>query len=255
MILAIDIGNTNIVIGIYENNIWTKIWRIQTDRWKTADEYEVIVRSLFRSSKISLSDIRKIVLSSVVPSMIRTFNEMLKQIIDIKVILVEPSIYNKLPIKIINPNEIGADLVADATAAFHKYTKPVMVIDFGTAITFTTIGRTGQILGVVIAPGLQTALKSLTGNTAQLPEVQLKAPPSVLGKNTVNAIQSGMVFGFAGLVDSIVSRTENEIGEKLNVVGTGGLSAVLTDVSEKIGIIDENLTIDGLRIIAEIVKD
>lgn len=253
MILAIDIGNTNIVLGISENNSWNKIWRIQTDRSKTADEYEVIIRSLFRSSKICVENIRKTVLSSVVPSMVRTFNEMLKQIIDHTVILVEPKIYGKLPIKILNPNEIGADLVADATAAFYKYQKPVMVIDFGTAITFTTIGVSGQILGVVIAPGLQTALKSLTGNTAQLPEVQLVSPPSVLGKNTINAIQSGMVLGFAGLVDSIVSRTENELGEKINVVGTGGLSSVLKGVSEKIEIIDENLTLDGLKIIAELI--
>jgi type III pantothenate kinase len=125
-----------------------------------------------------------------------------------------------------------------------------MVIDFGTALTFTTISKSGEILGVAIAPGLLTALKSLTGNTAQLPDVQLVSPPSVLGKNTIHAIQSGLVLGFAGLVDSIVSRTEKELGEKLTVIATGGLASVLKNVSSRIQLIDENLTLDGLKYMA-----
>jgi len=142
-------------------------------------------------------------------------------------------------------------LVADATATFIRYGGPSMVIDFGTALTFTTISKNGKILGVAIAPGLQTALKSLTGNTAQLRDVQLVAPPSVLGENTIHAIQSGLVLGFAGLVDSMVSRTETELGEKLTVIATGGLSSVLQNVSSRIKTIDENLTLDGLKYIAE----
>jgi len=250
MILAIDIGNTNIVFGIADTDNWTKIWRIQTDWSKTADEYEVIFRSLFASSGISTSDISKTVLSSVVPGLVRPFNEMILHLLDHSPLLVGPSIYNRLPVEILNPYEIGADIVADATAAFIRYNGPCMVIDFGTALTFTTISKTGKILGVAIAPGLLTALKSLKGNTAQLPDVQLAEPPSVLGTNTIHAIQSGVVFGFAGLVDSIVSRTEAELGEKLTVIATGGLSFVLQNVSSKIQIIDENLTLDGLNYIA-----
>jgi len=165
--------------------------------------------------------------------------------------LVEPSMYGKLPVNVLNPYEIGADLVADATAAFIRYQAPCMVIDFGTALTFTTISASGEILGVSIAPGLRTALESLTSNTAQLPDVQLVAPPSVLGKNTIHAIQSGIVLGFAGLVDSIVSQTEKELGQSLTVVATGGLSAVLFNVAKKIQVIDKNLTLEGLKYMGE----
>jgi len=254
MILTIDIGNTNIVFGVAGQNEWVKIWRIQTDKLKTADEYEVIFRSLFESSKIDYSEVSRTVLSSVVPSLIRPFMEMLNNLLEGSLLLVEPSIYERLPITIIDPYEIGTDLVADATAAFMGYSGPSMVIDFGTALTFTTISRTGEIQGVAIAPGLLTALKSLTGNTAQLHDVPLDAPPSVLGKNTVHAIQSGIILGFAGLVDTIISRTEDELGEKLTVIATGGLSSVLKNVSSRIEIIDENLTLDGLKQIAKYVK-
>jgi type III pantothenate kinase len=252
MLLSIDIGNTNIVFGISDQNKWIKIWRIQTDWSKTADEYEVIFRTLFASSEINKYGITKTILSSVVPGLIRPFNEMILHLLGHCPVLVEPSIYGRLPIEILNPFEIGTDIVADATAAFVRYGGPCMVIDFGTALTFTTISIEGKILGVAIAPGLLTALKSLKGNTAQLPDVQMAEPPSVLGKNTIHAIQSGVVFGFAGLVDSIVCRTETELGEKLTVVATGGLSFILQNVSSKIQIIDENLTLDGLNYIANL---
>lgn len=253
MVLSIDIGNTNIVFGISDQNSWIKIWRIQTDWSKTADEYEVIFRTLFASSEINKSEITKTILSSVVPGLIRPFNEMLLHMLGHSPVLVGPSIYSKLPVDVLNPFEIGADIVADATAAFVRYGGPCMVIDFGTALTFTTVSKEGKILGVAIAPGLLTALKSLKGNTAQLPDVQLVEPPSVLGGNTIHAIQSGVVFGFAGLVDSIVNRTETELGVKLTVIATGGLSFVLQNVSSKIQIIDENLTLDGLNYIASLL--
>jgi type III pantothenate kinase len=250
MILTIDIGNTNVVFGVAEQNEWVKIWRIQTDWSKTADEYEVIFRSLFASAGIDGAEISRTVLSSVVPSLVRPFREMLTHLLGDSLLLVEPSIYGRLPVQILNPYEIGTDLVADATAAYVEYGGPVMVIDFGTALTFTTISKGGEILGVAIAPGLLTALRSLTGNTAQLHDVQLNAPPSVLGENTIHAIQSGIVLGFAGLVDSMVTRTELELGVTLKVIATGGLSFVLKNVSSRIGIIDENLTLDGLKYMA-----
>lgn len=252
MILTIDIGNTNIVFGVADQDSWLKIWRIQTDLFKTADEYEVIFRSLFASSGFNEREITRTVLSSVVPSLIRPFREMLGHLLDHSPVLVEPSQYNKLPVGILSPDEIGTDIVADATAAFIRYGGPCMVIDFGTALTFTTISGSGQILGVAIAPGLLTALKSLTGNTAQLRDVQLVAPPSVLGDNTIHAIQSGIVLGFAGLVDSMVERAEGELSCRLNVIATGGLSSVLQNISKKIRVIDENLTLDGLRYMATI---
>jgi type III pantothenate kinase len=250
MILTIDIGNTNIVFGIADRDEWLKIWRIQTDLFKTADEYEVIFRSLFTSSGICESEIDRTVLSSVVPSLIRPYREMLDHLLGHQPSLVEPSMYKKLPIDILSPNEIGTDIVADATAAFIRYGGPCMVIDFGTALTFTTISEKGKILGVAITPGLSTALISLTHNTAQLRDVQLVAPPSVLGDNTIHAIQSGIVLGFAGLVDSMVARTEGELSEKISVIATGGLSTVLQNVSTRIQVIDENLTLDGLKYMA-----
>jgi len=252
MILTIDIGNTNIVFGVADHDEWLKIWRIQTDLLKTADEYEVIFRSLFTNSGISENEIIRTVLSSVVPSLIRPFREMLGHLLGVHPFLVESSMYNKLPVEILSPDEIGTDIVADATAAFIRYGGPCMVIDFGTALTFTTISKNGKILGVAIAPGLLTALKSLTGNTAQLKDVQLIAPPSILGNNTIHAIQSGIVLGFAGLVDSIVAQTEKELSESINVIATGGLSYVLQNVSARIQIIDENLTLDGLKYMADI---
>lgn len=250
MILAIDIGNTNIVFGVSDEDGWRKVWRIQTDASKTADEHEVIFGSLLAGSNIEKSEIDRAVLSSVVPRLIRPFNEMLERLLGCLPLLVEPSIYSELPLEILSPEEIGTDIVADATAAFIRYGGPCMVIDFGTAITFTTILQTGRIAGVAIVPGLQTALKSLTGNTAQLRDVQLVAPPSVLGDSTTHAIQSGLVFGFAGLVDSMVERTEAEISRKLTVVATGGLSSVLKNISSRIQLIDETLTLDGLKYIA-----
>ncbi len=255
MTLTIDIGNTNIVFGINDQNEWLKIWRIQTDVAKTADEYEVIFRSLFNSCTICKDKITKTVLSSVVPSLIRPFKEMLLHLLGHAPLLVEPSLYDKLPVEILSRDEIGTDIVADATAAFIRYGGPCMVIDFGTALTFTTINKSGKILGVAITPGLLTALKSLTGNTAQLRDVQLVAPPSVLGDNTIHAIQSGIVLGFAGLVDSMVARTESELSEKLTVIATGGLSSVLQNISSRIQIIDENLTLDGLKYMADLLVD
>ncbi|MCE1199060.1 MAG: type III pantothenate kinase [Marinilabiliales bacterium] len=253
MILAVDIGNSNIVFGVTGQEGWHRVWRIQTDAAKTADEYEVIFNSLLADASISKSDVERTVMSSVVPRLIRTFNEMLTHLLGAAPLLVEPALYGKLPLEILSPQEIGTDIVADATAAFIRYGGPCMLIDFGTAMTFTTIRKSGKIEGVAIVPGLQTALKALTSNTAQLRDVQLVAPPSVLGDNTIHAIQSGLVFGFAGLVDSMVRRTEDELGEKLKVIATGGLSSVLRGIATSIDLIDENLTLDGLHYIATLV--
>ena len=254
MLLAIDIGNTNIVFGIGKNNIWENIWRIQTDAGKTADEYEVIFRTLFSSGKVCRSDISRVVLSSVVPSLIDDFDQLINKFLGQKVLVIRPDIYHKLPIKILNPYQIGADLVANALAAYSKYKQSCMVIDFGTALTFTTLSGSGEIFGVVIAPGLGTAIKSLAGNTAQLPHVQLAEPPSVLGKNTVHAIQAGVVIGFTGLVDRIIEKTEEELQQKLTIIATGGLSKVFADKSSKIDFVEENLTLDGLRIIGDLIQ-
>ena len=247
MLLAIDIGNTNIVFGIYKNEEWVNHWRIQTDQLKTADEYEVIFRSLLTAGKICRTEISRIILSSVVPSLVHPFHEMLSGLFDNAVINhLNPEIYDRLPIKVLNPYEIGADLVANATAAYQKYGNNTMVIDFGTALTFTTIGKDSAILGVAIAPGLRTAVGALAGKTAQLPQIHITPPPSVLGQNTIHAIQSGIIFGYTGLVDSMIERTEKELGESLNVVATGGLSAVIAPLTKNIKACEPMLTLEGL---------
>lgn len=247
MLLAIDIGNTNIVFGVYNNDKWLNHWRIQTDHLKTADEYKVIFRSLLTADKICRTAVSEIILSSVVPSLLHPFQEMLSGLFNEATInKVHPLIYEKLPVKILNPYQIGSDLVANAVAAFQKYGNNTMVIDFGTALTFTTIGRDTEILGVAISPGLRTAVGALAGQTAQLPQIHLTPPPSVLGKNTIHAIQAGVVYGFTGLVDSIVERTETEMNVELTVVATGGLSKIVAPLTKKIKIIEPMLTLEGL---------
>jgi type III pantothenate kinase len=247
MLLAIDIGNTNIVFGVNETGEWLNHWRIQTDQLKTADEYEVIFRSLLTSAKNGSTEIGKIILSSVVPSLVHPFTEMLAGLFPkAKLNTVSPEIYHRLPVKVLNPYQIGSDLVANAVAAFQRYGKLTMIIDFGTALTFTTIGKDAEIRGVAIAPGLNTAVSALAGKTAQLPQIHLTPPPSVLGENTIHAIQSGIVFGFTGLVDSMIERTQDELREKLNVVATGGLSSIIAPLTKNIKTIESLLTLDGL---------
>jgi type III pantothenate kinase len=255
MLLAIDIGNTNIVFGVNESGEWLNHWRIQTDQLKTADEYEVIFRSLLTAPKNGNPVIDEIILSSVVPSLVYPFQEMLAGLFpEARQTTVNPEIYHCLPVKVLNPYQIGSDLVANAVAAFQKYGTLSMIVDFGTALTFTTIGKDAEIRGVAIAPGLQTAVSALAGKTAQLPQIHLTPPPSVLGENTVHAIQSGIVFGFTGLVDSMIERTQDELGEKLTVLATGGLSSVIAPLTKNIKTIELLLTLNGLCEISRFVK-
>jgi type III pantothenate kinase len=255
MLLAIDIGNSNIVFGVNQKGHWLNNWRIQTDPLKMADEYRVIFGSLFNEGNISVADIHEIIISSVVPSLVYPFTEMLTKLLpDGKIAYVRPEIYHKLPVKVLNPYQIGSDLVSNAVAAFEKFGKLTTVIDFGTALTFTTIGKDAEIRGVAIAPGLNTAVSALAGKTAQLPQIHLAAPPSVLGENTLHAIQSGVIFGFSGLVDAIINRTQQELNEKLTVVATGGLSQIIAPLTKTVKIIEPMLTLDGLFLINQYIS-
>ena len=254
MLLVIDIGNTNIVFGVHSGDEWVSDWRIQTDSKKTADEYEVIFRSLISNGKVSPDQVTSVVLSSVVPTLVQPFIDMLSHFLGLSPILLGPEIYDKLPLGILNPYQIGSDLVANSLAAYQKYGEFTMVIDFGTALTFTTVGQQGKILGVAIAPGMNTVVNALAGKTAQLPGVHLVPPPSVLGQNTMHAIQSGIVLGYAGLVDSMIKRTEDELKQKLTVVATGGLSAVMAPLIPAIRHLEPMLTLDGLNLVKKYVS-
>jgi len=249
MLLAIDIGNTNIVFGIHSDNEWVSNWRIQTDHKKTADEYEVIFHTLISNGQVLPEQIKSVVLSCVVPPLVQPFIEMLSGFLNLYPIIVGPAIYPKLPIEILNPYQIGSDLVVNALAAYNKFGEFTMVIDFGTALTFTTVGQKGKILGVAIAPGMNTVVNALAGKTAQLPRVHLEPPPSVLGQNTTHAMQAGIVLGYSGLVDSIISRTEKELNHKLTIVATGGLSTVMAPLIPSIEKTEPLLTLDGLYLV------
>lgn len=249
MLLVIDIGNTNIVFGLNDSEKWVSDWRIQTDIHKTADEYEVIFRSLLSGEDTGSGRIRSVVLSSVVPTLVQPFIDMLSRFLKLTPILLGPELYDKLPIKVMNPYQIGSDLVANSLAAYEKYGEYVTIIDFGTALTFTTVGSGGKILGVSIAPGLNTAVNALAGRTAQLPKVHLIPPPSVLGQNTVHAIQSGIVLGYSGLVCSIISRIEQELDRPVQVVATGGLSTIMAPIIPAITHVEPLLTLEGLKLV------
>lgn len=249
MLLAIDIGNSNVVCGLSSNNHWAEQFRIHTVANKTADEYEVIYRTLLASRNIDLNDIDKVVVSSVVPSLILPIKEMIKKLFNQDPLVLGPDLYDRLDIGITNPYEIGTDLVANAVAAHNKYPSNCIVVDFGTALTFTVIKSDGNLLGVTIAPGLKTAMSSLSQKTAQLPNIDLAVPPSCIGKNTVHAMQAGIVLGYKGLIESLLKGMKEELKGNAVIIATGGLSNVMLPILDCFDHHEPMLTLDGLKII------
>jgi type III pantothenate kinase len=218
---------------------------------KTEDEYAVIFNSLLLARGIEPSDIGGCLISSVVPVLIRPICDMIRKLLKLEPVILGPENYDYLPIQVINPHEIGSDIVADLIAAYAHFRQACIVVDFGTALTFSAIGDDGTIIGVSIAPGLNTAVMALSRDTAQLPSVELAAPPSALGKNTVQSIQAGVVLGYAGLVESMIRRIKAEIGEKAKVIATGGLSGIIAPLTPCFDLVDQDLTLKGLAIAAE----
>lgn len=251
MHLVIDIGNSDIVFGIGQNEEWTHIFRTRS----LADEpplyYEKNLRLQFLEANLGIHQIDSLVLSSVVPHLTDTISTMVSELFGKTPTLVSPTVFPELTVAIDQVNEIGADLFANAVAAYTKYKRNVVVVDFGTALTFTTVSGKGIILGVAIAPGLKTAVKSLFSETAQLPEVPLVVPQSVFGKNTVHAIQSGILLGYESLVRGMISRIRLELDGDCVAVATGGLSSIINTLHGEFIDINRNLTLDGLRIIGE----
>ena len=250
-LLAVDIGNSNIVLGFYKDAKCLQTWRIKTSLEAPINKYEMDIRSYLLEQDINLDSIQKVVLSSVVPSLSEGFVHILESIFSQEVLVLTSKLYPKLPISTLNPDEIGTDLVANALAAFKLYKHSCVVVDFGTALTFTSISDKGEILGVAIAPGLKTALHSLFSNTAKLPNVPLEVPKSALGKDTVHAIQAGVLLGYVGLVRELVHQTGKEMPENCKFVATGGLSSILTSLQGSFDKIIPNLTLDGLRWLTE----
>lgn len=253
MFLAIDAGNSNVVFALYDeaNGSWKNHFRIETHAAKFAAQLHKKAPLYFLEHGISPTMINRIGFSSVVPEVNGQIIQFCENYFGTEPYLITPASFEKLPIKSLRPNEIGTDLMCNAMAAYSKYRKAIIVVDFGTALTFTVVDAHGEIIGVNIVPGLKTALNSLFQNTSKLPEVALRMPESALGQNTVHAIQAGILYGYTGLVRGMLEAIENETRQKFQVIATGGLSAVLTPLVEVFKEIDRNLTLEGLRLITE----
>ena len=251
MLLAIDIGNTNIVLGIHGGSGWLAQWRIRTVRDKMPDEYGVLFRELLREQRIELTDVQRVIVSSVVPPLTGIFGELCQQFLGRQPLVVGPGVRTGLNIRTDNPAEVGADLIANAVAAFDRIQSDCIVVDFGTATTFSAVADPGVFLGVAIAPGLSLAADALAGRTAQLPRVQLSAPTEAIGKNTVHSMQAGLVLGYVGLVEGLIRRLQSELGGHGRVIATGGMASVISPLTDQIDIVEPWLTLDGLRLIAE----
>ncbi len=248
MILVIDIGNTNLVFGYWDRRKWKAVWREETSVERPTMDYARSFRMQLLEHNLRFADIEHVAIGSVVPPLTEPISQMVLQTLELTPIVMKPSLYGQLPIRVHNTAEIGADLVANALAAYQRYQQAVLIVDFGTALTFTTVASSGSIQGVAIAPGLKTAMRSLAGNTAQLPEVPLSVPASVLGKDTAHAMQAGILSGYIGLVTHLIEQVKNELNEPLKVIATGGLSGILTPLHPLFDALDPLLTIEGLRL-------
>ncbi len=251
MILVLDIGNSDITIGLWDGAQWKNTWRIPSRITQPELFYGVKLRDYFFEARLETTGVDKIVLSSVVPGLTDKIHKVIRTLFGKDPILLGPAVYQTLPIEVLNPYEIGSDLVANSMGAYMKMKSACIVCDFGTALTFTTISQTGKILGVSIVPGLRTAIKALSQNTAKLFDVPLETPKSALGTSTITAIQSGLVIGYDGLVRSVVTAIRKELNEDCPAIATGGLSFVITSLKGFFSSIEPNLTLDGLREIAE----
>ncbi len=256
MLLAIDIGNTNIKYGVFDGDELKSSFRVSSRMSRTADEYGSVLVGLLSDKGISKTDIDGIIISSVIPALNYTMCHMCEYFFGITPIMVGPGVKTGLNIKADNPKEVGADIIVNSVSAFRKYGGPVIVIDFGTATTFDVVTENCELLGVVIAPGIKTSLEGLATKTAQLPMVELDAPKTVIGKNTKHCMQSGIIFGFAGLVDSILYRIKKELKiADIKVIATGGLGEIIAKEVKAISKVDRTLTLDGLKIIYEQNKE
>ncbi len=255
MLLAFDVGNTNIVLGVYKDEELIRYWRISTDKSKSSDELGMLVNQLFIYEGLSLKDVEDVIISSVVPTIMYSLQNMAYKFCDKQAIVVGPGIKTGINIKYDNPRQVGADRIVNAVAAYHKYGGPIIVVDFGTATTFCSISEKCEYLGGVITPGIKISSDALFDRAAKLPRVELSKPRKVICRNTIESIQSGVIYGYVGLVDYLVTRMKEEMkGTVKKVIATGGLAGLMSTESKTIDEVDRFLTLEGLRLIYEMNK-
>lgn len=249
MLLAIDVGNTNTVIGVFDGDKSVGVWRIRTVEDTTVDEYRIVLRNLAAIAGVEPWSIDGAIISCVVPPLTGALEELLANVLKINPLFVGPGIKTGMPIRYDNPREVGADRIVNAVAAYEKYGGELIAVDFGTATTFDYINKAGEYEGGAIAPGVRIAAEALFHQASKLFRVELTAPPRVIAKDTTSAIQSGIVFGYASLVDGILERMFDELGSRPKVIATGGLARVISAEAKLVDIIDDDLTMEGLRIL------
>jgi len=249
MLLAIDIGNTNIILGVFEGEELRATWRMATGIDRTTDEYTALLLNLLQHQGLGIPDIKEVALCSVVPPLTATFEQLFQQYFHILPLVVGAGVKTGVRIRMDNPKEVGADRIANAAAAHHLYRGPIIIVDLGTATTFDTVSKEGDYLGGAIAPGISTASEALFMRAAALPRVELVPPKRAIGTNTIAAMQSGIVFGYVGLIEGMVARIQQELGEKTKVVATGGYAELIAKETAVIDVVNLNLTLIGLRLI------
>lgn len=255
MLLAIDIGNTNTSLGVFEGEKLIAHWRMATVHDRTADEIGVLARQMFTLAGIDFQKITAVIIASVVPPLNSSFQKMSEKYFGHSTIFVDGKLDLGLKILYNPPSDVGADRIVDAVAAMEKYGTPCIVVDFGTATTFDAINENGEYLGGIITPGIAILSDALSLRTAKLPRVEIKKPEKVIGDSTVGSIQSGLYYGYAGLVDGILRRMITEMGEDARIIATGGLAPLIAEISELIETVDEDLMLEGLRLIYEKVRN
>ena len=252
MLLAVDVGNTQTVLGLYDGDRLTEHWRVATEAERTGDELGALVGRLLELRDVGFEDVAGVCLSSTVPPLIRAYEEFARDYVQAPLLVLGPGTKTGIPIVYDDPREVGPDRIANAVAARERYGAPCIVVDFGTSTNFDIVSAAGEYVGGVLAPGIEVSMEALFARAARLVKVDFSPPPSVIGKTTVAGLQSGMVYGFAGQVDGIVRRVRAEIGDTAPVVATGGLAELIAPHAETIDTVDPLLTLEGLRIIWEL---